>query len=104
MTDSRLKRFRVLLRSNQDDANGDRSIFYQVDKIHPVTVGKLTVCKDQVRVGLFDQSQGIRTAMNAESIHPETPENRLQRFAWLGKLMCNKSKGVVPQGIPLPRP
>lgn len=99
-----LKYFLVLRRPDNDYASWDGRVFYFVDKVNPGAVGKLSIRKDQMRVGLLQQAEGTRATSNAEGIHPETPEDRLQRLAWLGTLMCYKSKGNALQGVPLPSP
>ena len=101
---SGLGHFRVLCGSNKNDAYGDRSFFHDVDEVDPGTVGKLGIRKNQLRVSLLKEPVSILASPNAESIHPETPENRFQRFKGLGALVCYKRKGIVLQGIPLPGP
>jgi hypothetical protein len=99
-----LEHLRVIRRPNENCTNGYCRSFGQINHVNPCAVRKLSVCKDQVRVGLFEQAHDFRTPADAECIHAQTPEYWFERLARFSALVDHQSKRFAPQGTPLPSP
>lgn len=96
----RLKYVRVVGRPHQHHAGGDGGAIRDVDKVSPRTIKKLNVCKDQVRMGLLEEENGLRLGPDAEGIDTQALEHEFERLAGLRAVMNYESERFTFHGIP----
>lgn len=102
----RLKCFRIVRGPNEHHASGNSGAIREIDEVSPRSVRKLHICKDQVRVGLFEKENGIRLGPDTEGINTQAPEHKFERLARLRAVVNHESERFSFHGIlpPLQQP